>query len=175
MGPLARLVGSGIGLASEAKAYRSKSKSPQPLAQDGTNAYAGENDDLNEEEEEEDDYLDGEEAQWELDDLQDEGSATEKYDEKDTETHNIDKIMKAFFDRHPPPLHLKATGDLPLPVLLPQKRPQAKARGFIQAYAPVLEDCDVDQQAWFEFLDGFTRSIQVETLPPFSKLSTQRI
>lgn len=49
-------------------------------------------------------------------------------------------------------------GRPPLTVVLPQRRPGARARGFIRAYAPVLENCGIDQKMWLEFLDTFQKS-----------------
>lgn len=154
MGPLAKLVGNGIGLYKEGAAHRAQSKkSEQDVAPEFVEGQAGARNP------DEDDHLDEEESQWELDDLQ-EGDATDAEHDTD-ESHDIGQIVKTFFERHPPPSYTKATGDLELPVILPQKRPQAKARGFINAYAPILEDCDIDQKTWMEFLDGFSRAIKV--------------
>ncbi|KAI9150653.1 Burnettramic acids biosynthesis cluster protein E [Paramyrothecium foliicola] len=43
--------------------------------------------------------------------------------------------------------------------LRPQRRPKSQHKGFVRAYAPVLEDCGIDQATWLEFLDGFEKSI----------------
>ncbi|KAF2163587.1 hypothetical protein M409DRAFT_26196 [Zasmidium cellare ATCC 36951] len=51
-------------------------------------------------------------------------------------------------------------GKLPAPVIIPQKRPNAKARGFLTAYAPALADCGVDQETFLQFIDGFDASKQ---------------
>ncbi|KAK5110302.1 hypothetical protein LTR62_006155 [Meristemomyces frigidus] len=47
---------------------------------------------------------------------------------------------------------------LPLPVILPQRRPGTKARGFVRAYAPVLDDSGIDQETFMSFLDNFDKS-----------------
>lgn len=44
---------------------------------------------------------------------------------------------------------------LPAPVIIPQRRPNTRRRGFLAAYAPALEYCGVDQKTFLEFLDGF--------------------
>ena len=41
---------------------------------------------------------------------------------------------------------------LPLPVLIPQRRPGSKSRGFTLAYAPRLEQCGINEQEFLEFL-----------------------
>jgi hypothetical protein len=42
---------------------------------------------------------------------------------------------------------------LPAPVLLPQRRPKNRDRGFIRAYAPDLASCGIDQEMFIEFLN----------------------
>lgn len=49
---------------------------------------------------------------------------------------------------------------LPLPVILPQRRPRDKKRGFVRAYAPVLEDTGIDQETFLRFLKAFHQSSQ---------------
>ena len=47
---------------------------------------------------------------------------------------------------------------LPAPVLLPQRRPKNRKRGFIRAYAPCLNDFGIDQAMFLEFLDTADKS-----------------
>ncbi|KAE9372814.1 hypothetical protein N431DRAFT_505122 [Stipitochalara longipes BDJ] len=47
---------------------------------------------------------------------------------------------------------------LPCPVVLPQRRPKDRSRGFIRAYAPVLEPCGISQAEWLAFLDTFQKA-----------------
>lgn len=42
---------------------------------------------------------------------------------------------------------------LPAPVLLPQRRPKNRDRGFLRAYAPDLAPCGIDQETFIDFLD----------------------
>jgi hypothetical protein len=51
-----------------------------------------------------------------------------------------------------------ATGQLNLPVVIPQRRPKDRSRGFIRAYAPVLQDAGIDQPIWLDFLDTLQKS-----------------
>ena len=44
---------------------------------------------------------------------------------------------------------------LPAPVVIPQRRPNARDRGFLCAYAPALAACDISQEVFVDFLDGF--------------------
>ncbi|KAJ6088712.1 hypothetical protein N7486_009973 [Penicillium sp. IBT 16267x] len=42
---------------------------------------------------------------------------------------------------------------LPAPVLLPQRRPNNRDRGFLRAYAPDLAPCGIDQEMFIDFLN----------------------
>ncbi|KAK4695466.1 hypothetical protein P7C71_g2291, partial [Lecanoromycetidae sp. Uapishka_2] len=64
--------------------------------------------------------------------------------------HYVDKIVHSFVRQQPPPS--ESLGHLPCPVILPQRRPQNKSRGFVRAYAPVLAVCGIDQAAFLQFL-----------------------
>ena len=44
---------------------------------------------------------------------------------------------------------------LKYPVIIPQRRPNDRERGFIRAYAPDLMHCGIDQATFIDFLDGF--------------------
>lgn len=44
---------------------------------------------------------------------------------------------------------------LPYPVIIPQRRPGTKSRGFARAYAPDLEAFGIDEDAFLRFLQGF--------------------
>ena len=75
--------------------------------------------------------------------------------------HYVDKIVKNFINRHPPPPNTQATGNLPCPVIIPQRRPHNKRRGFVQAYAPVLKDCGIDQDSFLQFHKAMYKASQV--------------
>ncbi|OJJ31289.1 hypothetical protein ASPWEDRAFT_72249, partial [Aspergillus wentii DTO 134E9] len=94
------------------------------------------------------------ELQWDLDEAQDElrGIASPT-------THEpVDDVAMAelFARQYPPPDYDEATRSpprLPYPVVLPQRRPKARARGFVRAYAPVLEDFGINEAMFLDFLD----------------------
>ncbi|CAJ2504979.1 Uu.00g123730.m01.CDS01 [Anthostomella pinea] len=46
---------------------------------------------------------------------------------------------------------------LPLPVIIPQRRPRTKARVWVHAYAPALENCGISQETFMAFLDNFDK------------------
>ncbi|KAL4863053.1 hypothetical protein BDV12DRAFT_202480 [Aspergillus spectabilis] len=49
---------------------------------------------------------------------------------------------------------------LPCPVIIPQRRPGAKKRGFVRAYAPVLADCGISQDVFLKFISDFHKASQ---------------
>jgi hypothetical protein len=51
---------------------------------------------------------------------------------------------------------------LPCPVVVPQRRPQNKSRGFVRAYAPVLAEVGIDQDTFIQFLEEWDKSAQVD-------------
>lgn len=48
---------------------------------------------------------------------------------------------------------------LPAPVILPQRRPKNKTRGFVRAYAPLLGECSgIDADTFIDFLGAFDKT-----------------
>lgn len=116
---------------------------------------------------------DDDEREWELDEAQDElveGSEPQQHKSKKGAA-NPDKVIAAFLSRHPlsitvspsasPPSYEAATAatqgvtgyKLEFPVVIPQRRPQSKKRGFIRAYAPDLANMGIDQTTWLDFIE----------------------
>lgn len=50
---------------------------------------------------------------------------------------------------------------LPCPVIIPQRRPRNKDRGFVRAYAPVLDECGVGQDVFLKFLKDWLAATKV--------------
>lgn len=48
---------------------------------------------------------------------------------------------------------------LPKAIVIPQRRPSDRARGFVRAYAPDLLCCGIDQAEFLRFIDGLNRSV----------------
>jgi hypothetical protein len=68
------------------------------------------------------------------------------------------KLLADDFMRcYPPPPYCRdaTTGNLPCPVIIPQRRPRDWKRGFMRAYAPVLGDCGISQDTFLHFLKTF--------------------
>ena len=53
---------------------------------------------------------------------------------------------------------------LPMPVIIPQRRPGEKRKGFAKAYAPVLENAAITQDVWMKFLKDFDDSSQASPI-----------
>jgi hypothetical protein len=49
---------------------------------------------------------------------------------------------------------------LPYPIIIPQRRPGAKARGWARAYPPDLEALGIDQKTFLRFLQNFDDASQ---------------
>jgi hypothetical protein len=202
MGILVKLIGSGIGLASEAIANRKKStatsstssnngessttaaaRSPSsPNYDDELPAYVEVPNETAEKliasgqavpadskdekhlfgEEDDDSSEDDDEELWEMDEAS--AGLTETNTEEETRSpQTINQLTDTFVQSHPPPAYTPGSsmirkGRLPCPVILPQRRPRDKKRGFVRAYAPVLEDCGIDQTTFLDFLKTFHAS-----------------
>ena len=122
----------------------------------------------------EDDEADTEsdEEQWELDEAA-EAAAAEKGSKSDPNPNvpkgnlatpaSVETLVKSFV-RHHPPGPAGSGRALVYPVILPQRRPKKQSRGFVHAYAPLLGECGIDQEAWFDFLASFEQSIKVSPI-----------
>lgn len=219
MGPLVRLIGSGIGLASEALAARKenkqRSRSPAPSGQSESSAPASDSgnrappaydsldpgstnyglvevandheakqlidqgkavpaDTFHETNDDDPEGADDDEAYWELDEATDPDPPAYDYapsmrseiDSAEPENGeakpDVHKLVQKFLTAHPAPTH--GTGRLPCPVIIPQRRPRTKGRGFVRAYAPVLADCGIDQNTFLEFLKTFYKASQASPI-----------
>lgn len=220
MGPVVRLVGKGIGLASEALAARKESKardkSPGPATNHGrvpspvpgsasirdaddsvppdappaydtldpSSAHYGvveTRDDKHAAElierghavpydpngmdldPNEASHFQDDEAMWELDEaaaLQDPSSTVLDEPQDDKDKPDVRKLIQKFLTAHPAPSVTPPRNPLQCPVIIPQRRPHSKGRGFVQAYAPVLETAGIDQATFMDFLATFHKASQ---------------
>ncbi|KAM6510560.1 hypothetical protein FSOLCH5_011005 [Fusarium solani] len=69
-------------------------------------------------------------------------------------------VAKAFLQRHPFECQTETNTKLALPVILPQRRPKDRGRGFVRAYAPVLPDVGIDQETFLDLIDSFNKSLE---------------
>ena len=103
---------------------------------------------------------DNEQATQELDEAQQTVALRHK-DMQLEKAQDVNQVLELFVERHPPPSYSPVAGKLEMPVILPQRRPKNKERGFVRAYAPMLQTCGMDQREFLDFLDGFWKAIQV--------------
>ncbi|KAK1146822.1 hypothetical protein N8T08_002583 [Aspergillus melleus] len=99
------------------------------------------------------------EAEWELDEAQDQlhHDSPPEY----TPTQDVDQLARAFLESHPAAYSVPAGHpQLPYPVILPQRRPRSRKRGFIRAYAPVLDGFGIDQAMFIDFLETSNKACQ---------------
>ena len=156
-GPLSRAtkgIGSLIGLATEAHAHHKEKKAAEQgaAATKGPPTYTTSQDsDLDHEEPDDED--------WALDDASVELSRSAEYEDG----HLPSKApMNSIMEASTLPSSIKP---LPCPVILPQRRPQSKSRGFVRAYAPILGECkSIDEATFLQFLEEFYKSSQVGSL-----------
>lgn len=156
-------VAAGIGLASESiSAYNANRREKKAQSSDGpetNNANTTTTDDdlarhervVEEQHEEE----------WELDEAQDELNSTLETDKAAT-NQTPEQLAESFLRNYPQPPPYTPTSNprLPYPVVLPQRRPKSRKRGFIRAYAPALEEFGIDQAMFLDFLETSNRACQ---------------
>lgn len=181
-GPVGKIVqgiAAGIGLASESiQHHQEKKRQKQVEKEDPADAERDASHHETKSEEEVAETADQDEAAWQLDDMQAEltkGAAPqelEEYvgnDDAAQSSHDAAKsrmdvplLAENFIHEHPPPAYSEVAQPrrLELPVVLTQRRPQARTRGFVRAYAPILEDVGIDQAAFLDFVDHLNKAVQ---------------
>lgn len=75
----------------------------------------------------------------------------------DDANRNAKLLVDEFMKSHPSPPYCEhaVTGNLLCPVIIPQRRPRDWKRGFMRAYAPVLDDSGISQDTFMDFLKTF--------------------
>lgn len=108
-----------------------------------------------------------EESPWRLDETQDqllpprslEKDQGVRLDEQLAQLQ-VDDLNHSLARRYPPPPDVKSIPKLSMPVILPQRRPKSRQRGFIRAYAPILDSSTISQDMFLDFLETFHKSSQ---------------
>jgi hypothetical protein len=154
---LVRGIATGIGLASESIQHRKEKKASQTQAgRDGEDATTTEE----ERELQQDAHLSQQmdEAVWELDAAQDQVSDHQSKQPATTDEEVAD-LADSFLRTHsqPPPY---SAGQLTLPVVITQRRPESRTKGFVRAYSPLLEDVGIDQTTFLDFLGNLNKSLE---------------
>jgi len=161
LGTAVQTIAAGIGLASESyhrykekkkaekaeKAEKESPRSSEPGPDEDETAHDSEPAELGQ----------VDEAAWDLDDAQCE--VIEEHRDHIT-VEELPKLASDFIARHPHTGSPIATNHLALPVVITQRRPKTRARGFVRAYAPLLEEVDLSQAVFLDFLDKLNLAIQ---------------
>ena len=75
--------------------------------------------------------------------------------------YTIESLCAATVARCPPIPSTAVSAALEMPVILPQRRPGTRERGFISAYAPILESKSIPQDAFLAFISNLYESTKV--------------
>ncbi|OAL30796.1 hypothetical protein AYO22_01416 [Fonsecaea multimorphosa] len=82
-----------------------------------------------------------------------------------TSDQNVDSLVTDFIHAHERPTtsasrSAASAAKLPHPVVIPQRRPGNKQRGFVKAYAPALGQYGIDQDTFLEFIRAMNKAVQ---------------
>lgn len=144
---LIRITSAGIGFVSEALHYRREKKNLRGEECVGRSQRSDNASTLEQ----------SNEAIWTLDDTERE-AVPHKTDSKSPKEPS--DLAKAFLRRHPCHFDIDLDTRLALPVILVQRRPKKRARGFIRGYAPALADMGIDQETFLDFIDTFNKALE---------------
>ncbi|KAI1271773.1 hypothetical protein F5Y07DRAFT_381983 [Xylaria sp. FL0933] len=99
------------------------------------------------------------EAAWQLDDAQQQ-IMQEEPQSSATDDSPPPQLAEAFLQAHPSPSDVEVrTEPLALPVVITQRRPGKRTRGFIRAYAPILNDVGISEATFLEFMDDLNKAV----------------
>ncbi|KAL9065786.1 MAG: hypothetical protein Q9161_008011 [Pseudevernia consocians] len=108
----------------------------------------------------------GDEANWALDEAAEEVATPRAEDPKlkygIMAQPTIESFSAVVMAKCPPLNHL--TNPLQRPVIIPQRRPGARDRGFIHAYSPDLAEKGISQEAFLSFIQNFHAASQASPL-----------
>ncbi|KAL7927020.1 hypothetical protein ACQKWADRAFT_279302 [Trichoderma austrokoningii] len=157
---LVKGVAAGIGLASESYHNHQEKKKAQAAATAGESSRAAENDGVQEYSSSDSDdgplkadpetSRDLEEAAWNLDAAQAQLEPPPDYATVMEQDIDANSMAEGFVRSHMLPQ--SQHHGLPMPVILPQRRPGERARGFIHAYAPLLQNVGIDQTTFIDLI-----------------------
>lgn len=163
-GPLGMLVqgaAAGVGLASESIQHHKEKKRAQKQQEELASSTAHAN--SQDEGERGETFTRGDdETDWQLDEAQEDlvGEAN-RISSTPSTPGEVSALADDFIRTHQLiELPVPPTGRLDLPVVITQRRPKARTRGFIQAYAPLLDNVGIDQPAFLDFLDKLNKAVQ---------------
>ncbi|KAK3715179.1 hypothetical protein LTR37_007389 [Vermiconidia calcicola] len=110
-----------------------------------------------------DDVMNDEEA-WQLDEAISRREMPPYEDSEQNFRSTNDLAHEVISKTQPTPASFTST-PLPCPVILPQRRPRKKARGFVRAYPPLLgQSSGISQETFLTFLENFSKSAQASPI-----------
>lgn len=117
-------------------------------------------------EDESDSDSEGDEANWALDEAAEEVATPRAEDPKlkygIMAQPTVESFSAVVMAKCPPVTH--PTNPLQRPVVIPQRRPGARDRGFIHAYAPDLAEKGISQEVFLSFIQNFHAASQASPL-----------
>lgn len=145
---LVKGIAAGIGLASESYQHHKQKKASQAQSQSDEGHDIDHDARLSQQ---------MDEAVWELDEAQDEAEPGNTPTGHDDQTRLADTFLRA----HPYTSDsASAAGtQLQLPVVITQRRPESRTKGFVRAYSPLLDHVGIDQPTFLDFLDKLNKSL----------------
>ncbi|KAL1869918.1 hypothetical protein Daus18300_005379 [Diaporthe australafricana] len=163
-GPLGKLVqgaAAGVGLASESIQHHKEKKRARKQQEEDSSA-ADQATSQDERECGEDLLRESDEAVWQLDEAQEDlaGEANQVISSTPGTPGEVSALADDFIRTHRSVELPVPRGRLDLPVVITQRRPKARTRGFIQAYAPLLSDVGIDQPEFLDFIDKLNKAVQ---------------
>ena len=101
------------------------------------------------------------EIAWALDEVHDGISAdNSKAEPPDHTPLGSPEFTDSFLHSRPSATNPAQSGRLELPVVITQRRPKARTRGFIRAYAPILQNVGIDQETFLDFIDQLNKAVE---------------
>lgn len=121
-----------------------------------------------------DDSLDieSDEEIWDLDEAGPESPTSENDDDEAEKPGREEALVKEVMAKHRPAVAAATElgferSPLPVPVIIPQRRPRTKARGFVRAYAPLLGECSgISQETFLLFLNNLQKASKASPIFP---------
>ncbi|KIW01200.1 uncharacterized protein PV09_07248 [Verruconis gallopava] len=157
----ARAVGSNSGNTAEASSSSPRQSHPEDISHETPPAYVETSEEHAQQlidagkaepvDDSDSDSVDELEEQWRLDEA---AEAIDPPAYEDQEAGEDGSKLVAEVLRIAPSLSTRRLA-LPVPVVIPQRRPRTKSRGFVRAYAPILNDCAIDENTFLMFLKNF--------------------
>ncbi|KAI0436110.1 hypothetical protein F4803DRAFT_251881 [Xylaria telfairii] len=150
-GTIVRGIAAGIGLAAEAYHHHKEKSAQKGKENESGSSPASQPATLSQQ---------VDEAAWQLDDAQQQAMEDGLPPSYATSDRYPSELAGTFLQRHSLPLPPASGTQQPiLPIVITQKRPGKRTRGFIKAYAPVLDDVGINEATFLEFIDELNKAV----------------